>query len=164
MTTRKSPLCFIALSCLVLASAPIAAQSSAQRCTIEIKDPLARQEVAKEMTVKGTVTLPSSGHHIWIFVRPIENRTDDKWYPQAEGFVIDPETNEWEGPAWFAPQNAAGGYFDVTAAVFSQVHHAALAQYREKGQFAAIQMPSAVCAVKPLTVRKVQSQEPRNSN
>ena len=161
---RKTSIHFVTLSFLVLASVPIKAQSGGEQCAIQITEPQAGQEVPKELTVKGAATLPP-GHHLWIFIRPVKDRTESKWHPQAEGFVVDPNTHEWEGPAWLDPQKNAGGLFDVTAAVFSQVQHTALVQYMAAGptnNYPAIPMPSTACAASPLTVRKVKSEESRN--
>src|SRR6185295_13043742 len=159
MIQHRFSRCLIALLLLATAAAPLAAQGGAEKCSIQITEPLAKQEISTTVSVKGTATF-SPGNHLWTFIRPVRKyRSEERWYPQEEGFFTDSEARAWEANASLAPGHNIGDLFDVTAAVVSQVQHAALLQHMSEGQannWEPMRMPTVVCVATVLTVRKTK--------
>src|SRR5688500_5040158 len=119
---RKSSIVIVAISALWLAASSLSAESGSTKCEVRITEPKEGQEVAGNITVRGTATIPP-GCHLWTFARRVSPyRTANVWWPQGEG-TVDPATGKWEMPATIGIPQDVGYEFDLTAAVFNEAQH-----------------------------------------
>jgi hypothetical protein len=156
MKYKLSSLIVVFLFILLVALAPVPAQSDAFECAIRILEPRPGQEVASRIKVEGTASIPD-GYHLWVFAR----RSDFQplWWSQGEG-TVDAKTGKWSAFATLGVPEDVSYDFDLTVAIVVREQYLQLRdnllKAMKSGEFRPTEIPAAACVAGAVKVKKTK--------